>query len=234
LNIILFEPGEAGLPLPRSDPRAVHILRVLGRREGDRFDAGIVNGPAGKAVLAAIGAGALTIRLEPGAPPPPADPIHLVLAIPRPQTARKILSEATSLGVASMRFFQSEKGERSYASSALWTGGEWRRHLVDGAAQAFDTRLPEVARHAGLGEALAGLPQGCTRIALDNYEGAARLGGGWTPRPVALALGAERGWSAGERALLRENGFSLAHLGPRVLRVETAVVAALALLKAAG
>jgi RsmE family RNA methyltransferase len=156
------------------------------------------------------------------------------VAIPRPQTARKILSEATSLGVASMRFFQSEKGERSYASSALWTCGEWRRHLVDGAAQAFDTRLPEVTRHAGLGEALAALPQGCTRIALDNYEAAARLGGGRTPRPVALALGAERGWSAGERSLLRESGFSLAHLGARVLRVETAVVAALSLLKAAG
>ena len=231
MNIILFEPGEAELPLSRRDPRAVHILRVLGRREGDRFDAGIVNGPAGKGLLVGIGDEHLTIRLEAGRPPPPPDAVHLVVAVPRPQTARKILSEATSLGVASMRFFRSEKGERSYASSTLWTGGEWRRHLVDGAAQAFDTRIPEVTVHGGLGEALGALPAGCAGIALDNYEAPARLGAGQARRPVALAFGGERGWSAAERDLLRGGGFSLTHLGPRVLRTETAVVAALALVK---
>jgi RsmE family RNA methyltransferase len=51
--------------------------------------------------------------------------------------------------------------------------------------------------------------------------------------PLALAFGPERGWSAGERQLLRAQGFELAHLGTRVLRTETAVVAALALAKAA-
>jgi len=233
LNIILFEPGEAGSPLPVRDPRAVHILRVLGRREGDSFDAGIVNGPAGKGLLVEIGDEALRIRLDVARPPAPADPVHLLVAVPRPQTARKILNEATSLGVASMRFFRAEKGERSYASSTLWTGGEWRRHLVDGAAQAFDTRIPELTVHAGLGEALATIPAGCARIALDNYEAAARLGPGHAERPIALAFGAERGWSAAERALLREGGFGLAHLGPRVLRMETAVVAALSLVKSA-
>jgi RsmE family RNA methyltransferase len=231
LNIILFEPGEVGSPLPRRDPRAVHILRVLGRREGDRFDAGIINGPAGKGLLVAIGDEALSIRLEAGRLPEPADPIHLVVAVPRPQTARKILNEATSLGVASMRFFRSEKGEASYSSSTLWTSGEWRRHLVEGATQAFDTRLPEVTMHGALGEALAALPAGCAGIVLDNYEAPARLAAGRSERPIALAFGAERGWSAAERTLLKENGFGLAHLGPRVLRMETAVVAALSLVK---
>ena len=40
------------------------------------------------------------------------------------------------------------------------------------------------------------------------------------------------GWSARDRAFLRANGFALAHLGTRVLRTETAVVAAVALVKA--
>ena len=231
MNIILFEPGEAGSPLPIRDPRAVHILRVLGRREGDRFDAGIVNGPAGKGLLVKVGARALEILLEANRPPAPADPVHLLLAVPRPQTARKILNEAASMGVASMRFFNPEKGERSYASSTLWSGGEWRRHLVEGAAQAFDTRIPELTMHASLGEAIGAVPAGCAGIALDNYEAAARLGAGHAERPIALAFGAERGWSSAERALLRESGFGIAHLGPRVLRMETAVVAALALVK---
>ena len=234
MNLILFEPGEIGLPLPRADPRAVHLLRVLRRGEGDSFDAGIVNGPAGRATLASIGPDALAIRFAPGPMPAPADPIHLVVALPRPQTARKILNEATSLGVASMRFFRSQKGEPSYGESSLWESGEWRRHLLDGAAQAFDTRIPEVARDPGLGESLAALPPGCTGIALDNYEATTRLSGGLSARPIALAFGPERGWSPAERSLLRERGFRLAHLGFRVLRTETAVVAAISVVKAAG
>jgi 16S rRNA (uracil1498-N3)-methyltransferase len=232
LNLILFETGELERPLAPTDPRALHLLRVLKRNEGGRFDAGIVNGPRGTAILTAIGSDGLTFRFEPGAEPPPPDPILLVLALPRPQTARKILHEAASLGVASIRFFPSEKGEPGYASSTLWSSGEWRRHLMAGAAQAFDTRLPEVAHEARLADAIGTVPAGWTRLALDNYEATRRLRPAASVPPVALAFGPERGWSAAERALLRATGFELVHLGPRVLRSETAVVAAVALVQA--
>jgi 16S rRNA (uracil1498-N3)-methyltransferase len=232
LNIILLEAGEADSPLALSDPRAAHLIRVLRRREGDTFDAGIVNGPMGKATVVSIGPGGLAFRFEPGGESPPLDPIHLLIALPRPQTARKILGEAASLGVASIRFFRSEKGEPGYASSTLWRGLEWRRHLLDGAAQAFDTRLPEVLHDAGLSASIAALPPGCRRVGLDNYEAPRRLRAVPGPPPVALAFGPERGWSAAERSILRLAGFELAHLGPRVLRTETAVVAALAIVKA--
>ncbi|HKB91619.1 MAG TPA: RsmE family RNA methyltransferase, partial [Opitutaceae bacterium] len=45
------------------------------------------------------------------------------------------------------------------------------------------------------------------------------------------AFGPERGWSATERTLLRAHRFTLAHLGTRVLRTETACVVALSLAK---
>jgi 16S rRNA (uracil1498-N3)-methyltransferase len=232
LNLILFEAGEIGSPLALADPRAVHLLRVLKRRAGDTFDAGIVDGPRGKATVAAIGPESLILEFEAGGEPPALDPIHLMIAVPRPQTARKILNEAAALGVASIRFFRSEKGEPGYAQSALWRGLEWRRHLVDGAAQAFDTRLPDVCHDASLADAVRALPTGCSRIALDNYEAPRRLGSFQAARPLALAFGPERGWSAAERTLLRADGFELAHLGARVLRTETAVVAAIAIAKA--
>ena len=43
-------------------------------------------------------------------------------------------------------------------------------------------------------------------------------------------MGPERGWSANERDQLRDNQFELCDLGSRVLRVETAVVAAIGIL----
>ena len=50
---------------------------------------------------------------------------------------------------------------------------------------------------------------------------------------VVLAVGSERGWTAAERDVLRRDGFVLAGLGRRVLRTETAAIAALALAKSA-
>lgn len=231
MNLILFEPGELGTPLAPSDERALHLTQVLRRAPGDRFDAGVVDGPRGKGVVESLGPAGLCFRFEPLAAPAPADPLHLLLALPRPQTARKILGEATALGVASLRFFPAEKGEPGYATSTLWKTGEWRRHLRDGAAQAFDTRIPAVIHESGLAAAVAGLPAGCARVALDSYEAAGRLAPAAATRPLALAFGPERGWSAAERTLLRQAGFALAHLGERVLRMETAVVAALAIAK---
>jgi len=234
VNLILFEPAEIGSPLPRGDPRALHILEILRRREGELFDAGIVNGARGKGTITSIEPGHIVFRFDALADPPEPDPIHLLVGLPRPQTARKILNEATSLGVASLRFFPSEKGEPSYATSSLWKTLEWRRHLLEGAAQAFDTRLPDVIHGPGLAELVAALPVGCVRIALDNYEASGRMSPAAAKRPLALAFGPERGWSAAERALLRGNGFELAHLGERVLRTETSVVAAVAVAKTEG
>lgn len=232
MNLILFEAGELDTPLALTDPRAAHLLGVLRRKPGDAFDAGVVDGPRGKATLLEVGTHALTLRFEAGEVPPAPEPIVLLIATPRPQTARKILVEATSLGVDALHFFHAEKAERSYASSTLWSDGEWRRRLLEGAAQAFDTRLPKVHHHAGLAEAIASVPPSHGRLALDNYEATSRLSPGLRMLPLALAFGPERGWSASERTLLRQTRFELAHVGTRVLRTETAVVAAVAIVKA--
>jgi len=233
VNIILFSPPEVQLPLSCSDPRANHLLKILHRRPGDTFDAGLINGSRGKGTLVAIGEHALTLTFSWGEPPPPLSPIHLLIGLTRPQTARDLLREMTSLGVAALHFVRTERGEASYASSTLWRTDEWRTHIIHGAAQAFCTRLPEVTHGRSLAEAAAALPADTHRFALDNYEASAALA--TCPLnsrpPVALALGAERGWSAAERAWLRNHQFTLVHLGARVLRTETAAIAAVALLK---
>lgn len=236
MNLVLFTPDEITRPLPRSDPRAVHVLTVLKRQPGDSFDAGLINGPRGRGTLLAIETAALTLAFAWGAPPPPPEPITLIIGLPRPQTARDILRDATTLGVTAIHFVLTEKGERNYAQSSLWTTDEWQRHLIAGASQAFVTQIPEITRGRPLAETLAALPAATTqRLALDNYEAAAPLARvRLAPETqVALALGPERGWSTEDRVVLRKHDFALMHLGPRVLRCETAVVAALTLVRAA-
>src|SRR5690606_22743375 len=239
MNLVLFEPAELAAPLPRADPRARHIVEVLRRTPGDTFDAGLVNGPLGKATLVAIAPDALTLTFAPDREPPPLPPVTLIVGLPRPQTARDILRDATTLGVSRIHFVATSRADPNYAASSLWTSGEWRRHLLTGAAQAFDTRLPEVTWTHTLQSALAGLADDTpTRLALDPYEATTALGAE-TPTPNAqipphtvLALGPGRCCDAPGRDLLRAAGFTLVHLGPRILRTETAVVAALGIIRA--
>jgi len=236
LNLILFTPDETGAPLPRTDPRAVHLLSVLRRGPGATFDAGLVNGPRGKGTLVAVHADALVLEFAWGAAPAPLDPLVLLLGLPRPQTARDLLREATTLGATEIHFVLTARSDPNYAASTLWSSGEWRRHCLAGAEQAFDTRIPAVTWDRTLAAALAALPAGLVRIGLDNYEAPAALGqspvlAGAADRAVVLALGPERGWAEADRMQLRAAGFTLAHLGPRVLRTETAMVAAVAILR---
>lgn len=233
MNLVLFEPAEIDRPLPRSDRRARHVLEILRRQPGDTFDAGLIDGPHGKATVTAVDDHALYLAFAWGPPPPPPDPLILIVGLCRPQTARDILRDATTLGVGAIHFVRTEKSEASYAQSSLWSTGEWRRHLVTGAEQAFATRLPEVTCGRPLSEALAGLPPGTVGLTLDNYESPTPLRDhhGSREHLHVLALGAERGWSAAERDALRRHAFRFVHLGDRVLRTETAVVAALAILR---
>lgn len=234
MNLILFSEGELQAPLPRGDERAVHILEVLRRTRGDSFDAGIIDGRIGKARVAEMTEAALVLAFEPDGEPPPLYPVRLVIGLSRPQAMRRVLRDCTSLGVSRLSFFGSDRGEPSYAESSLWKAGEFRRHLVDGAQQAFSTRLPAVELHPSLAACLSGVRGDC--VALDNYEASRSLGaflrserpraGDAVREPIALVVGSERGWSPDERLSLRSAGVPLLHLGARVLRTEVACISA--------
>ncbi len=234
MNIVLFERDEIDQRLPLADERAQHILSVLHRAAGDTFDAGIIDGTRGKATLVSVDAEGLELEFEWGQAEPPLPPINLVVGLSRPQTNRKILQEATALGVRSMSFVKTERGEASYAKSRLWSTGEWRRHLVAGAAQAFTTRLPKVEFGDDLEQSVSQCPDGALRIVLDNYESPCALAAHLKPpavmdREILLCVGSERGWTAAERELFRQSDFLFAHLGTRPLRTETAVIAAISI-----
>lgn len=232
MNLVLFRAEECARPLAADDPRARHILGVLRRQPGDSFDCGLVQGPRGRAQIVALRDGSLDLTFTWQSEPPPLAPITLLVGMPRPQTARKILGETTTLGAARLVFFQAERGERSYADSTLWISGEVERLLVAAAEQAYCTRLPVVDRTGTLEAALASCGPWATRVALDNYEAAAAFADvPLAGAPAMLAVGPERGWSAAERDTLRRAGCTLVHLGSRVLRTETACTAGLAVLK---
>lgn len=233
MNLILFHRAEEAAHIADDDPRAKHIREVIRLGVGDPVYVGIVNGPRGLGTI--IADHEKGIRLDIAWEPlmPVVHPVRLLVGLPRPQTARRILFDAACLGVAQLDFFQAEKGEPSYAGSKLWSTDEWRERLWAGAEQGFTTFLPPVQHFKSLAEALA-IKHPC-QLAQDVYEGVGTLSSlaPATAQLTTLAIGAERGWSAKERDQLRAAGFALASLGERVLRTESACLAGVSVLLAA-
>lgn len=236
MNLLLLQRKTSSLRLDKKDSRTVHLREVLRVKDGDEIDLAVRNGPRGKGVVELQGDGDLQLRIE-WQPQHAPDyyPISLIVAISRPQTCRKILDQATSLGVRSFSFFEADKGESSYRQSTLWSSEEWKEKIEQGVAQAFVSYAPNCDLYESLEQALKANENssgGFSRIALDNYEADASLTASskGVDESACLCVGPERGWSERERNLLRQSNYRLHHLGPRVLRVETAVIAALGLL----
>lgn len=230
MNLILFEPDELDDGLKPEDDRVRHVREILRCGPDDWFDIGVQNGPRGKAKMSLGADGRASFEYKLGTKPPSLFPLSLIVGMPRPQAARRLLREMTSLGADRLWFATTDRSEKGYANSRLWTTNEFERHVRQGAEQAFCTRLPEIRRFDSMLEATGALEIEGDRVALDNYESEIGLAD-WSPnsRRTILAIGAERGWSATERMLLRDSGFVLADLGDRVLRVETAAIVAVTL-----
>ena len=226
MNLILFDTAQEARYIPSADPRARHIRQVLRMKEGDSLFVGVADGPRGKAVIVRDTAEGLWLDVSWERQIEPLYPLCVLVGLPRPQTAKDVLRQAATLGIAQLWFFRPQKGEPSYGDSRLWHTDQWRTLLREGAQQAFSTGLPQVRHFESLEAALTAVEPGQGRVALDVYEAGAPLSRCVPDKgALTLAIGAERGWSAQERTQLRAAQFTLAHLGARVLRTEDALVA---------
>jgi 16S rRNA (uracil1498-N3)-methyltransferase len=229
MNMMLLSPGEIGSPIPRSDDRVRHILKILKKRKGEDVLAGVLDGRIGRARIESLdGAGAVFSFSEEGLAEPPRN-IVLLLGLPRPIQANRILKDIATLGVRRIILCSTDLGEASYARAGFYEERGWERALREGASQAANPRLPEVSIHGSIGagfEALDGSAEGALRVALDIGESLPRLSSlaFGAEKGAILAVGSERGWSDGERSLLSASGFISASLGSRVLRTETAAI----------
>lgn len=161
--------------------------------------------------------------------------IVLLQGVARGEKMDWILQKATELGVAGFVPVNSERSEvRLDAARAAKRLVHWRGVVGSACAQSGRAVVPTLSAPASLAEAVSGLPADALRLTLDPTADAAVRGladpGG---RSVVIAIGPEGGWSPRDRSILAEGGFGGLRLGPRILRTETAGIAAISALQAA-
>ena len=229
MNICLFSKDEISKPLPVRDERAQHIIKVLHKKAGDTFTAGIVGGQSGSAQILSVSDEGISFDFTPEGDGKPLTKLEMIIGFPRPIQLKRLLRDIAALGVARVHLTGTDLGEKSYMQSNLVERGSAYQMLLDGTVQAGSTHVPELCLYKKLDECLEAVGGEGLLLALDNVNPSTRLADsvkkGWSERVVA-AIGSERGWTDRERKLLESKGFVRCGMGERIMRTETAATVA--------
>ncbi|MGB3623457.1 16S rRNA (uracil(1498)-N(3))-methyltransferase [Ketobacter sp. MCCC 1A13808] len=236
MNLILLQPHELPSghhgPVILDDQRARHITQVIRPSVGDRLRVGLVDGAMGLATVTQC-IDPQRVELEVtlatlNTPPPAPLPVTLLLALPRPKVLRRVLQTCTAMGIKQIYLINSYRVDKSYWQTPLLSDESVHTQLLAGLEQARDTILPRVHLRSRFKPFVEDeLPQ----LAENKLCLTAHPADTATPCPTAvrqqtlLAIGPEGGFITYEVDKLAQAGFEAITLGPRILKVETAIAA---------
>lgn len=205
-------------------------LRALRLDVGGTFEAILGPGKVRRATIEKITRRGAELRLGSNVDPGPGDPthpLHLLLALADLSRFDGVIEKATELGATHVLPFRAARSQVSRLTKSRLE--RWERIARSACEQCGRTTPPELGTEASLEDRIAALPAG-TRVVAFSPESERRWAAGDAGHaPLALVIGPEGGLTPGEIAWLEARGANLRHLGPRVLRFETAAIAALTL-----
>ena len=230
------QPLRVGDEIALPEGPATHLARVLRLGVGDACVLFNGDGHDYAARIVAQGKRELRVAVDSAMPVERESPLRLVLlqGVARGEKMDLILQKATELGASAFHPLWSQRSEvkldEARAEKRL---AHWRSVVSSACEQSGRAYVPEVAGPVSLSAVLSAMPAGGLRLILDP-EGELSFStlSVETSTPVYLAIGPEGGWSPNDREQLRAAGFHGLRLGPRILRTETAGLAAIAALQA--
>jgi 16S rRNA (uracil1498-N3)-methyltransferase len=215
--------------------QAEHLARVLRAQPGLEADV-VAGGHVFHAEVAAVTIEEVRFNLLAELKADPALPVTLVMSIYKFDRMEWAIEKATELGVAAIAPVIARRTEKHLGPAAEKRVERWRRIANEASQQARRSDVPLIHDPIALPQRAGAAAHG-TRIVLAEQERTTTLralveeavAAAQNEMPVLeIALGPEGGWAPGEEALFDANGWRAASLGPRILRAETAAIAALA------
>ncbi|RSL15907.1 16S rRNA (uracil1498-N3)-methyltransferase [Edaphobacter aggregans] len=214
--------------------QAAHLARVLRAEPGQIFDV-VAGGFLHRAEITNVGDGEVVFALHEELESDAALPLHLLLAVFKFDHMEWAIEKATELGVFRITPILARRTEKHLAQAAAKRVERWRRIALEASKQSRRTTIPEIADPVGLKQALDE-EQSPTRILLSETEQGTTLSSALAnaktstqESDTALAIGPEGGWTPEEMALFVQYQWQPVTLGPRILRAETAAIAAIAI-----
>jgi 16S rRNA (uracil1498-N3)-methyltransferase len=215
--------------------QAEHMTRVLRAQPGIEADV-VAGGHVYHAQVVAVSGGEVRFNLIAELEADPALPITLMMAVYKFDHMEWAIEKATELGVAAIAPVIARRTEKHLAAAAQKRAERWRRIAHEAAQQSRRCDVPLVYDLEPLGARVRAASE-AARIVLAEQERTTTLRNaleeavataGTEMPALEIAIGPEGGWAPEEEALFDANGWRAASLGPRILRAETAAIAALA------
>lgn len=234
-RLFVPEPLRAGAELRLDADRSHYVARVLRVRAGDAlvlFDGSGHEHPSSVASVARQGVTVSVGAARAGRPESPLR-VHLLQGVSRGERMDWVVQKATELGVARITPVVTEFSVvRLDDRRAGRRARHWERIAAGACEQCGRSVLPRIDAPRSFADALAEAAAGGGSKLVLHAASREALGAreAMTDR-LALLIGPEGGLSAAELASSEEAGFLSRALGPRILRTETAAVAALAVLQ---
>jgi 16S rRNA (uracil1498-N3)-methyltransferase len=224
-------PPGATVELPE---RAVRHVAALRLRKGDALVLFNGDGHESDATLTALGkrGAACLVRSRRAVDRESPLEVRLAQGVCAGDRMDLVLQKATELGIAAIQPLVTARSIVRLSSERQGRREtHWQNVVIAACEQCGRNRIPAVAPSAAFGEFLARLPRDGTRVLLVP-EGEATIRALAPRAPVTLLIGPEGGLAPEERALALAAGFGAVRFGPRILRTETAPLAAIAALQA--
>ena len=210
--------------------QSAHLARVLRAQPGQIFDV-VADGFLHRAEVTTVRDDEVVFALHEELEADAALPVRLLLAVFKFDHLEWAIEKATELGAARITPVIARRTEKHLAQAATKRVERWRRIARESAQQSRRTDAPEVDDPASLKQALQTSDE-AVKLLLAETEEENTLRAALEAAPadgvIALAVGPEGGWAAEEMQLFQNSGWHHVTLGPRILRAETAAIAALA------
>lgn len=229
------QPLAVGQRITLPEDSSLHLLRVLRLEPGDAVTLFNGDGHDYTARLLTAAKRGAEAEITGREPVPRESPLRITLVqgVARGEKMDLVLQKATELGVDAFTPVVTERTEvKLDAERAEKRMAHWRGVVAAACEQSGRAVLPRLSQPAAL-SAYAGAETADIKLVLDP-KGDVGLAG-LSPQAgqsIALVVGPEGGLSERDLATLRAAGFRGLRLGPRILRTETAGLAAVAALQA--
>jgi 16S rRNA (uracil1498-N3)-methyltransferase len=235
VNLVLLDADEVAADgtCRLVDRRARHLREVLGVTAGAKVRAGIVGGALGSAEVVANDADTVVLRFASDAALPIPIPlaIDIVVAVPRPKAVARVVETCAAFGVRTIALTNAWRVDKSYLGSPKLAPEALALAARLGAEQGATTHVPPVTLHPRLMTLLDqrfASGESARELRLVAHPQAPPLERiHQADAPLAIAFGPEGGWIQRELDTLVARGFQPVSLGAPILRVESAVAAAL-------
>ena len=210
-----------------------HLARVLRLRAGDAVELFDGRGHSFSARVVEVGAEAVRLEVGPGRAAPPSRPVAVVQGLPKADKLEWVLQKGTELGASAFFPVTTARSVVKLSGPGGAKQARWQRIVDEAARQCGRALVPRVEAPRALLEAARALAETHRLLVLDEEERGLGLAAAVAdaPGPLALVVGPEGGLGRDEVAALAALGARPVTLGQRVLRTETAALAALAVVR---